>query len=100
MPWFNDACKQATKERKKVQRELFQDLFVENVLAFKQQKLEQDIESKGQKQTSRQNFCSLLNLKTKSKTVWKAIRKIKREKEISLLLSHLKLNGKRITDKK
>ena len=38
MPWFNDACKQAIKERKKAQRKLFHNSTAENVLAFKQLK--------------------------------------------------------------
>ena len=36
VPWFNDVCKQAIKERKKAQRKLFRNPPAENVLAFKQ----------------------------------------------------------------
>ena len=64
VPWFNDVCKQAIKERKKAQRKLFQNPFAEN-------------------------FCSSLTSKTKPKTVWKAIRKIKGKKSTSSL-GHLK----------
>ena len=38
VPWFNDVCKQAIKERKKAQRKLFRNPSAENVLAFKQLK--------------------------------------------------------------
>ena len=38
VPWFNDVCKQAVKERKKAQRKLFRNPAAENVLAFKQLK--------------------------------------------------------------
>ena len=44
-------------------------------------------------------FLSSLTSKTKPKTVWKAIRKIKGKKSTSSL-GHLKVNGKLITDKK
>ncbi|WP_419608192.1 hypothetical protein, partial [Thiolapillus sp.] len=54
---------------------------------------------KTQKKTSWQSFCSSLTSKTKPKTVWKAIRKIKGKKSTSSL-GHLKVNGKLVTDKK
>ena len=38
VPWFNDVCKQAIKERKKAQRKLFRNPSAENVFAFKQLK--------------------------------------------------------------
>ena len=44
---------------------------------------------KTQKTISLQNFCSLLNSKTKPKTVWKAIRKIKGNSTSSLSSGHL-----------
>ncbi|WP_419648222.1 hypothetical protein, partial [Thiolapillus sp.] len=99
VPWFNDACKQAIKERKKAQRKLFRNPTAENVLAFKQLKAKARHIIKTQKKTSWQNFCSSLTSKTKPKTVWKAIRKIKGKKSTSSL-GHLKVNGKLLTDKK
>ena len=39
VPWFNDVCKQAIKERKKAQLKLFRNPTAENVLAFKQLKV-------------------------------------------------------------
>ena len=39
VPWFNDVCKQAIKERKKAQRKLFRNPSAENVLAFKELKV-------------------------------------------------------------
>ena len=38
VPWFNDVCEQAIKERKKAQRKVFRNPIAENVLAFKQLK--------------------------------------------------------------
>ena len=99
VPWFNDVCKQAIKERKKAQRKLFRNPTAENVLAFKQLKAKARHIIKTQKKASWQSFCSSLTSKTKPKTVWKAIRKIKGEKSTSSL-GHLKVNGKIITDKK
>ena len=97
--WFNDVCKQAIKDRKNGQRKLFRNPSAENALAFKQQKAKARHVIKTQKQTSWQSFCSSLTSKTKPKTVWKAIRKIKGKKYISSL-GHIKVNGKLITDKK
>ena len=37
VPWFNDVCKQAVKERKKAQRKLFRNPTAENVLATESQ---------------------------------------------------------------
>ena len=99
VPWFNDACKQAIKERKKAQRKLFRNPTAENVFAFKQLKAKARYIIKTQKKTSWQSFCSSLTSKTKPKTVWKAIRKIKGTKSTSSL-GHLKVNGKLTTDKK
>ena len=91
VPWFNDADKQAIKERKKAQRKPFRNPAAENVLAFKQLKTKENL---------RQSFCSSLRSKTKPKTGWKAIRKIKGKIKTSSSLGHLKFNGKLITDKK
>ena len=71
----------------------------ENVLAFEQLKARARHIIKTQKKTSWQSFCSSLTSKTKPKTVWKAIRKIKGKKSTSSL-GHLKVKGKLITDKK
>ena len=72
IPWFNDACKQAIKERKKAQRKLSRNPTAENVLAFKQLNAKDRYLIKTQKKTW-QSFCSSLSSKTKLKTVWKAI---------------------------
>ena len=93
VPWFSDVCKQAIKERKKAQRKLFRNPSAENVLAFKQLKTKARHVIKTQKKTSWQSFCSSLTLKTKPKTVWKAIRKI-REKKICILFRSLKSQWK------
>ena len=58
VPWFNDVCKQAIKERKKAQRKLFRNPSTENVLAFKQLKAKARHIIKTQKKTSWQSFCS------------------------------------------
>ena len=98
VPWFNNVCKQAIKERKKTQRKLFRNPSAENVLAFKQLKAKARHIIETQKKTW-QSFCSSLTSKIKPKTVWKAINKIKGTKSSSSL-GHLKVNGKLITDKK
>ena len=91
VPWFNDVCKQAIKERKKAQRKLFRNPSAENILVFKQPKAKARHVIKTQKKTSWQSFCSLLTSKTKLKTDWKAIRKIKGTKFTSSL-GHLKVS--------
>ena len=80
VPWFNDACKQAIKERNKAQRKCFRNPAAENVLAFKKLKAKARYLIKTQKKTSWQSFCFSLTSKTKPKTVWKAMRKIKGKK--------------------
>ena len=81
VPWLNNACKQAIKECKKAQQKPFQNPTAENILAFKQLKTKENL---------RQSFCSSLRSKTKPKTVWKAIRKIKGKKK-QLLFRSLKI---------
>ena len=89
VPWFNDVCKQAIKERKNAQRKLFRNPTAENILAIKQLKAKARHTIKTQKKASWQSFCSSLTSKTKPKTVWKTIRKIK-GKIIYLLFRSLK----------
>ena len=69
VPWFNDTCKQAIKERKKAQRRLFHNPTAENVLAFKQLTAKARHTSQNQKKISWQNFCTSPNSQTKPKTV-------------------------------
>ena len=57
VPWFNNVCKQAVKERKKAQRKLFRNPTAENVLAFKQLKAKARHIIKTQKKKSWQSFC-------------------------------------------
>ena len=99
MLWFNYACKQAIKERKKAQRNLFHNPTAENVLVFKRLRPKARYTIKNQKKASWQSFCSSLNSITKPKTVWKVIRKIKGKKGNSSL-THLQVNGKLVTDYK
>ena len=93
VPWFNDLCKQAIKERKKTHRKLFTHPSAENVLVFKLLKAKARHITKTQKKTSWQSFCSSLTSKTKPKTVWKAIKKIK-GKKICILFRSLKSQWK------
>ena len=58
VPWFNDAYKQAIKERKKAQRKPFRNPTAENVLTFKLLKAKARYLIKTQKKTSWQSFCS------------------------------------------
>ena len=74
VPWFDNTCEQAIKERKKAQRRLFLNPS-ENGLTFRQLQAKARYIIKNQKKTSWQNFFTWFNSQTKSKTVWKAIRK-------------------------
>ena len=87
------------KNVRKLKGNFFRNPSAENVLAFKLLKAKARHIIKTQKKTSWQSFCSSLTSKTKPKTVWKAIRKIKGKKS-TFSLGHLKVNGKLITDKK
>ncbi len=77
VPWFNDSCKRAIKERKKAQRKFFSNPTLSNVQNFKLLRAKARHVVKQQKRNSWRHFCNKLNSKTQTQRVWKAIRKIK-----------------------
>jgi len=98
VPWFNSECREALKLRKKAKRHFFRYPVWKNHLAYKQSKAKVRCVIKEARKESWKRFCSNLNSKTKSGTVWKAIKKIKGKKG-SASINHLKVDGKLITDK-
>ena len=99
VPWFNDSCKKAIKERKKAQRKFFSNPTLSNVQNFKLLRAKACHVVKQQKRNSWRHFCNKLNSKTQTQKVWKAIRKIKGKGGCNSI-NHLKVNGNLITDKK
>ena len=99
VPWFNDNCKRANKERKKAQQKDFSNPTLSNVQNFKLLRAKACHVVKQQKRNSWRHFCNKLNSKTQTQKVWKAIRKIK-GKGGCHSVNHLKVNGNLITDKK
>ena len=98
VPWFTDKCKLAIKERKKGQRLVFQQPTSEDILKYKQLWVKAHYTVKNAKQNCWRRFCSNFNSKTSSKTVWKAIRKLK-GKNSSSSIGHLQVDNHLITDK-
>jgi hypothetical protein len=99
VPWFDQNCKKAIKERKKAQRKVFSEPTSANIQNFKMLRAKARYVVKQQKKNSWRNFCSTLNSKTQTQKVWKAIRKIK-GKRGSSSVGHLKVNDTFITEKK
>ena len=99
LPWFNDSCKRAIKERKKAQRKFFSNPTLSNFQNLKILRAKARQVVKQQKRNSWRHFCNKLNSKTQTQKVWKAIRKIKGRGGCNSV-NHLKVNGKLITDKK
>ena len=82
--WFKDVRKQSVRELIKAQRKLFHNRTAERVLAFEQLKVTARHIIIHQKKTSWQNLGTSLNSKTKPKTLWKAISKIKGKSQLPL----------------
>ena len=99
VPWFNDSCKKAIKERKKAQQKVFSNPTLSNVQNFKLLRAKARHVVKQQKRNSSRHFCNKLNSKTQTQKVWKAIRKIKGKGGCNSI-NHLKDNGNLITDRK
>ena len=99
VPWFNDSCKRAIKERKKARRKFFSNPTLSNVESFKILRAKAHHVVKQQKRNSWRHFCNKLNSKTQTQKVWKAISKIKGKGSCNSV-NHLKVNGNLITDKK
>ena len=99
VPWFTDKCKLAIKERKKAQRLVFRQPTSENILKYKQRRAKARYTIKNAKRSCWRQFCSNLNSKASSKTVWKAIRRLK-VKYCPSSISHLLVDDHLIvTDK-
>ena len=96
--WFTDKCKLAIKERKKAQHLVFRQPTSKNILKYKQLWAKARYTIKNAKRNCWRQFCSNLNSKTSSKTVWKAIRRLK-GKNSSSSIGHLLVDDHLITDK-
>ena len=99
VPWFNDCCKIAHRERKKAQRRAFRNPSTCNILEFKRLRAKARSVFKKEKKTSWKKFCSSLSSKTPTQKVWKAIRKIK-GKGGTASVGHLSDGSMLFTDKK
>ena len=96
VPWFNDSCKKAIKERKKAQRKFFSNPTLSNVQHFKLLRATSRHVVKQQKRNSWRHFCNNLNSKMQTQKVWKAIRKIKGKGGCNSI-NHLKVSSNLIT---
>ena len=99
VPWYNEDCKKAKKERKSALRRFRQAPTLVNMMAYRGARARCRFVMKKARKDSWREFCSSLNTKAKPSTVWRAIRKIN-GKSGSPTLQHLHANGSTITDKK
>ena len=76
VPWFNDSCKKAIKERKESSTKVFfSNPTLSNIQNFKLLRAKARHVVKQQKRNSWRHFCNKLNSKTQTQKVWIAIRK-------------------------
>ena len=99
VPWFNDECKLAKKKRKLALRRFRQAPTLANLLAFRGARARCRATMKASRRKSWRQFCSSLNSKAKSSTVWRAIHRIKGRKS-GPSLQHLDAGGTTYTNKK
>ena len=98
-PWFDEECRSLNKERKRALRAVFRSPTSENVRKHQRLRARVRYIFKTKKKESWRNFCSRLNYKTNSQTVWNIIRKIK-GKGNKTSVPHLRAAGKLISNKK
>ena len=75
-PWFNNECKIAIRQRNASLRKLKKEPLTSNLNSFKLLKAKARKTIKQAKKISWQNYVKKLDSSTKTKTVWKMIRKI------------------------
>ena len=98
-PWFDDECKTVHRQRKQAQRNFFNNPTLANKILHQNLRAKTRYIFKQKRKHSWRTFCSKLNFKTSSKTVWKVIRRIK-GKNSREVVQCLKQHGQNITDKK
>ena len=77
VPWFSRECKTAINQRKKAQRAFYKNPSVENYIKYKQEKAISRYTVKQAKRNSWRNYVSSLNSNANTKSVWRAVRKLK-----------------------
>lgn len=97
--WFDDECKKLHTQRKQSLRHFTKFPTTENKIAHQRLRAKTRHLFKQKRRQSWQKFCSKLNYKTSTKTVWKVVRNIK-GKNRKATLQCLKQHGHIITDKK
>lgn len=76
VPWFNDACKQALRNRRKAYKKFHRCMTSDNLIEYKKQKAICRMTFNHYKIESWKKFVNGINSSTSSSTVWKNIRKI------------------------
>ena len=99
VPWFNDTCKQARMERRRLLRRFRSEPNIVNKIAYNKAKAQAKRIFKKAKKDSWRQYVSGLNSGTPATKVWKAMRKIK-GKGNSAPVHHLNVNGQLVTDGK
>ena len=94
-PWFNDACRQARKERREAERNYKNNMILPNLIAFKRAKAKARCVFRLAMKQCWRDFVSKINSNTPIIKVWNMIRKIKGKKQPSHI-QHLECNGEKI----
>lgn len=98
-PWFDEECRDLQSQRKRALRAFTKSPTLANKINHQKLRAKTRYLFKQKRKQSWRSFCSKLNYKTSSKTVWKVIRGIKGKNRTSVIQC-LKNNGAIITDKK
>lgn len=76
VPWFNQACKEARKERRRALRRFQNNMNQENLIAYKRQRAICRRTFNKSRTESWQQFLTTINKHTPTKTIWNAIKSI------------------------
>lgn len=78
VPWWNDECKKAIRERRKALKQLKKNYSLENHVHFQKLRARARFVQKQAKRNSWANFVSSINSSTSSSTIWRKIRSLDR----------------------
>jgi ribonuclease HI len=97
-PWFDAACKNAIKDRKKRLASYIKNPSQENLTLFKIARAKARHTIRSAKRNSWRDFVSRLDSRVSAKTVWKAVRRVKGKEPNAI--GHLKDQGRSVTSPK
>ena len=76
IPWWNDECKQAIKNRNRAKRKAIKSMIYDDVLEYKKLKALAQRITRTAKKTYWANYCNTLNRFSSTKEIWKKVKKL------------------------